>query len=101
MKKLLSLLLLLSLATTAFSNEPPDSIKFEPSLGVDLSTRYIWRGMMLDNAAQFQPWADLTYQNLSVGAWGSYASDGSFAEVDIYLSYAIKNFTFTLNDYFT
>ncbi|HKK58039.1 MAG TPA: hypothetical protein VJ937_01055 [Salinivirga sp.] len=100
--KLIKLCLLATLLPTyLFSSSNNDSLKIEPAIGLDLSTRYIWRGMMLDNAAQFQPWADLTYKHFSIGAWGSYATDGSFAEVDLYLSYAVKNFTFTLNDYFT
>ena len=100
--KLVKLCLLATLLPTyLFSSSSNDSLKIEPSIGIDLATRYIWRGMMLDNAAQFQPWADLTYKHFSIGAWGSYATDGRFAEVDLYLSYAVKNFTFTLNDYFT
>jgi hypothetical protein len=101
MKKivLLSLLVVLFLATYAQSSEDAPPIKAE--LGFDFVNRYFWRGAIVNSSPNLQPYLGLEYKGFSLGAWGSYATDGQFAEVDLFLSYSLKGFTLTLNDYYT
>jgi hypothetical protein len=70
------------------------------SFNADLVSRYIWRGLPLDLSANIQPYASLSYKDLSFGAWGSYSLANPYAEMDLYLSYSLGMFSFTLNDYF-
>lgn len=68
-----------------------DSLKEKPShlnVGFDFVTRYVWRGFDYGIAPAFQPTLaySTTYKKVGVevGAWGSYAVTGSFAEIDLY-----------------
>lgn len=77
--------------------------------GVDLMSRYIWRGLDLGGQSpSIQPFAefDLTSKDSDhkffLGAWGAYTfSPTSNQEVDLYLGYTFKEMiTFTFTDYF-
>lgn len=70
------------------------------SFNADLVSRYIWRGLPLDLHANIQPYASVTYKNFTLGAWGSYALSNPYAEADLYLSYDLGAFTFTVSDYY-
>jgi hypothetical protein len=75
------------------------------SLGVDLVSRYIWRGINLGGSSpHIQPGIEYSFgqSGLSVGAWGSYSlSLNAGAEADLYISYSPLDWlNFTLTDYF-
>lgn len=89
--------------------------KLSFSYGMDLVSRYIWRGVdwgeSLDGSSSphFQPTAAFSYNfgkagSLSLGVWGSYAFTGNYNENDIFLTYTVNtksgNFMVTLNDYY-
>ena len=85
------------------------------SVGADLVSRYIWRGIDYGNSPAIQPTLCFSWNGLSVGAWGSYAFSkhtiaindstmvdaGNFSEFDLYVSYTYKWFTLLFYDYFT
>lgn len=71
------------------------------SLSTDLVSRYVWRGLLYSANPNIQPTLDFTKGNFSVGAWGSYAVAAPYAEVDLYISYTLGNFTATIFDYYT
>jgi hypothetical protein len=77
-----------------------DSSSIALNVNADFVSRYIWRGMPLDQSANIQPYASITYKDFSFGAWGSYSLANPYAEIDLNLSYSISNFTLTLNDYY-
>lgn len=70
------------------------------SLNADLVNRYLWRGLLYSPNPNVQPYASLAYKGLTFGAWGSYGASTNYAEVDLYLSYSVKQFTLTINDYY-
>ena len=85
------------------------------SFGMDLVSRYIWRGIEYgagedgSSSPHFQPTAAFSLDlgkrgSLSLGVWGSYAFSGNYSESDVYLNYAINtksgNFSLTFNDYY-
>jgi uncharacterized protein (TIGR02001 family) len=84
------------------------------SLSADLVSRYIWRGLDVNSAANIQPAMSLTLGGFSTGVWGSYAiswidpeSDSYIfrSEVDLWASYThtFNNGTglaFYITDYF-
>jgi hypothetical protein len=83
-----------------FLSEADSSKNVSISFNTDFVSRYIWRGLPLSLNPNIQPYASLTFKNLSFGAWGSYALSAPYAEVDLYLSYNLSVFTLTLNDYY-
>ncbi len=94
---------LLFLLFTGFVIQPVAAqSKFTLDPGLDLMSRYIWRGLDFGNSPAIQPALELTNKKFTVGAWGSYATnDANFQEADLYVSYTLKElFTFTVTDYF-
>lgn len=72
-------------------------------LGVDLQTKYIWRGMeMMTEEAAPVVFPGFNYSNKGFYAYvlGGYAINGKYAEVDLGLSYTYKWLNVALNDYY-
>ena len=80
------------------SNASDDSLSF--NLNADLVSRYLWRGLLYSPNPNIQPYASISYKGLSFGAWASYGISTPYAETDLYLSYAIGQFTIAVNDYY-
>jgi hypothetical protein len=69
------------------------------SAGADIVSRYIWRGLNVNDAINIQPALSLSVSGFSVGFWGSYSLSNNSSE-DIYgqeldtwisYSYAFEN----------
>lgn len=96
---------------TAVKAPPP---RLTMSLGLDLVSRYIWRGVEYGVPGKtatpnFQPTAGLAYDlgkghSLGLGVWGSYAFDGDYEENDFYFNYTVAHsfgsLSVTVNDYY-
>ncbi|PKP52523.1 MAG: hypothetical protein CVT92_08520 [Bacteroidetes bacterium HGW-Bacteroidetes-1] len=81
--------------------QTPEHEKLTGFIGLDLASKYIWRGLKLSEGPVIQSNAELFFRRWNFGIWslaGFSAKDCS--EIDIYLSYTYKNFSLTLNDYF-
>ncbi len=80
--------------------------KAQFSVGADLVSRYIWRGVDYGNAPAVQPTVEFSAGNLAIGAWGSYAlgsNDGTstFREADLYASYGFDfGLSLGITDYY-
>lgn len=60
------------------------------SVGVELVSRYIWRGIDAADAPSVQPSISFGFEGWELGTWGSYSlSNGTTAgdEIDLYLGY--------------
>lgn len=91
-KSLLGMMLGISIMGNVFAQEV--------SLGADVVSRYIWRGLDFGNAVSVQPGLSVAFGDLEVGSWASYAITGSTAdEFDLYATYAIGDFSVGLTDY--
>jgi hypothetical protein len=66
----------------------------------DLVSRYIWRGLPLDLSPNIQPYATISFGNLSLCSWSSYSVSSSYAEIDWYLYYEAGPVAISLSDYF-
>lgn len=100
MKKLLYMALF-CLPLTIFSQEADTTKKSKSvSLNADFVSRYVWRGLLFSPSPNIQPYATFTCNNFSIGAWGSYGLAENYAEVDLFMSYQLKKFTFTVSDYY-
>lgn len=62
-------------------------------LGADFYSKYIWRGINVNDDYVFQPSVNVTYESFTVGVWGNldftdYAGEqGEFSEIDYYVDY--------------
>lgn len=78
-------------------------IKSNFHLGVDLQTKYVWRGMemMVEDAAPVLfPQVNYRFKGLYLYVMGGYSINGKYAEVDLGVSYTWKWLTIGLNDYY-
>ena len=72
-------------------------------LGLDLQTKYMWRGMEMmieESAPVLFPSVNYQYKGLYAYAMGGYAINGKYAEVDLGVSYTWKDITFGVYDYY-
>jgi len=100
MQKSTRSVLLLSLILIGFlTNAQESNSKFTINTTADLVNTYIWRGTVADQSPNFQPGMSISRGAFTLGTWASGNFTGTYKEVDLYLSYAVKNFTITLNDY--
>lgn len=119
MKKIIIALLFMVIAITSFAQEQPISIipnephsvnnwgaKLKSSnfhLGLDLQTKYMWRGMEMmseESSPVVFPGINYQWKGLYAYAMGGYAINGKYAEVDLGVSYTWKGLTVGLSDYY-
>ncbi|QQS36533.1 MAG: hypothetical protein IPM56_00855 [Ignavibacteriales bacterium] len=88
-RKILFFIVLLLCSTSMFAQE------FETNLNAELVSRYIWRGLNVNDAVNIQPALTFSAYGFSLGFWGSYSlsSDPSNTksalgqELDTWLGY--------------
>jgi len=80
----------------------------------DFVSRYVWRGLLVNNSPNIQPSLSITHSGLSFGFWGSYALSkiskseddfGTSQEIDTWMSYTLKfnngvNLSALVTDYY-
>lgn len=98
----------------AFSNKEEDDDEgeeaeeekgFPLTLGLDLVSRYVWRGIDFGASPAIQPYMEYSVGNdlvtWGIGAWGSYAFTGPAAsEADLYSYLSVGPVSLTFTDYF-
>ena len=117
MKRLFIALAIMAIATTSFAQSEQEIVSSETAknswgaklkesnfhLGLDLQTKYIWRGMeMMTNESAPVLFPCVNYSNKGFYAYvmGGYAINGKYAEVTLGLNYTYKWITVALNDYY-
>lgn len=116
MKKLICVVFVISFASIVVSNAQEnsndpvkinnwgDNLKTFPFvLGLDLQTKYIWRGMEMmtqKSSPVLFPSINYSWDGLSIYAMGGYAVNGKYAEVDLGVSYTWNGLTLGFNDYY-
>ena len=102
MKKLLVLVLaIFPMALFAQNTSKRKTSDFH--LGLDLQTKYIWRGMeMMTEESAPVLFPAINYQKNGVYAYvmGGYAINGKYSEVDLGVSYTYKWLTIGVNNYY-
>lgn len=80
---------------------------FSASAGADFVTRYIWRGLDINNTPNIQPSIAFGVSGFELGFWGSYTLSNQTAatdEIDAYLSYGFStdagDFSLMVTDYY-
>ncbi len=70
--------------------------------GVDVVSRYVWRGLDFGKSPSVQPWVEGDFKGYKLGVWGAYKTAGAgWQETDIYLSKSFKYVTFSIFDYYS
>jgi hypothetical protein len=81
-------------------NDKSDSIDFNG--GIDLMSRYVWRGLDFGNCPSIQPYVEADYKGYKLGAWGAYKTTGQgWQETDLYLTKSFEHVTFAVWDYYS
>lgn len=78
-------------------------IKSPFGLGLDIQTKYIWRGMEMtpeESAPVLFPSVNYSWNGLYAYFMGGYSINGKYAEVDAGLSYTLSDFTLGIYDYY-
>lgn len=74
----------------------------EVSVGADLVSSYVWRGVKFGEGAALQPYVEIANGGFAIGAWGSFglAHDDAL-EADLYVGYGFENGLYIgLTDYY-
>lgn len=113
LKKCLGIAVLAVLSVSAYAQDASETegknnwgaqLRQSPfGLGLDLQTKYMWRGMEMmteDSAPVLFPSLSYSTGGLYLYAMGGYAINGKYAEVDLGISYTLSSFTLGFNDYY-
>jgi hypothetical protein len=77
----------------------------QANLGVDIMSRYVWRGTDFGNSPSIQPDLSYTAGNFTIGSWAAIATSGNpdGSEIDWYASYDAETdagtFSLIITDY--
>jgi hypothetical protein len=85
---------------TLFAQEEKPESKVSVDYSVDFVSRYVWRGLLFSGNPNIQPTVSLTAGGFTIGSWASFAGSQEYAEIDLFATYSIGNFSFTLYDYY-
>ncbi len=96
----LLLVWLLALCSPAIiAQETPTKNKFKASLNAELLSNFAWRGLSITQSPTFIPTLMVKNDKLSFGMYG-FVDISGYEELDLELSYQLKDFTFILTDYY-
>lgn len=74
------------------------------AVGGELVSQYLWRGTVLSNEPNIEPYLELAYGSFTLGAWSSFSFDGDYKEQNFYLSYGFElgstSASLSLTDYY-
>lgn len=85
---LLATITLVALVGTAAAQE-----NVTVNTGLDLYSRYVWRGLDIANTPSIQPALSVGYAGLELGAWGAYTlsnQNSGSDEIDFWLGYTLE-----------
>jgi hypothetical protein len=103
MKSFSKILILLMVVLSIQQSYSQEKNKGSFDLGMDLVSRYTWRGIDYGEDPSVQPYLSYSIGGFEIGYWGAYAFNyEGFQETDLYLSYTFLNekLTVGLIDYF-
>ncbi len=92
--------LLLATSFSSYAQEENKEDKGKLNLAVDFSNRHVWRGQMSLDQECIKPTIEYVNKNFTIGAWGLYATDSSYDEIDLYIGYKIGNLSFMAYDFY-
>lgn len=96
----LMLAVVMLIPVSIMAQEEEKSSAFD--VGGDLVSSYLWRGTKFGNGPAIQPYLEVAFGNLAIGAWGNYNfTTNEAAEADLYISYGFDfGLSVGLTDYY-
>jgi len=85
--RLAFLLVLTILLSSNLTTNAQGKISVSPSI----TTRHYWRGIMVNNSANFEVDMAYTNKNFTFAAYGGYAFDNSYSEFDFHVGYKFND----------
>lgn len=96
-------LLAITVPARAQDEEPVSPV----SIGADIMSRYVWRGLDYGASPSIQPYLEVGIGNFAIGAWGAYAvtqtknNESGTQEMDLYANYTFAEMiTIGVTDYY-
>lgn len=104
MKKIITLFAILAITTSVFAQtDSTKKEKIEFSASLTLMSRNYSRGMNFGDGISIQPNVEASYKKVTFGVFGALTNNVKYnygTTFSTYLSYKVKNFTFSVYDYF-
>ncbi|NOU59450.1 hypothetical protein [Marinifilum caeruleilacunae] len=98
LKKLIPFIGLVCICLGVSAEKLPSKTKVNRS--IDFVSKHLWRGSNSGTAPTIEPTLELQTGRFTFGAWGAYATDDSYQEVDFYVSYNTPLFQFSVYDFY-
>jgi len=67
---------------------------------VDFMSMHTWRGFATSKSPTIEPSFVISRNNSTTGIWLAHSLDGNYSELDLYFTYNLKSFSFTVYDYY-
>lgn len=83
---------------SVFANKEIEII--ETDIHVDFRSMHIWRGIATSYSPTIEPTFEINRNNYATGIWLAQSIDGNYSELDLYLNYKLRDFSFTIYDYY-
>lgn len=93
---LIILIILISQSVCANKNEG----LINTTIQIDFRSMHVWRGIATSYVPSIEPSFEINQNNYKTGIWFAQSIDGNYTELDLYLTYNYKNFSFTIYDYY-
>ncbi len=72
----------------------------EINAGVDLFSRYVWRGTDFGDSPSIQPFVSFSFGNFEIGSWSAVSTTNCFKEFDLYAKASFSDFYAIVTDYY-
>jgi len=66
----------------------------------DIYSQYVWRGTQFGTGPSIQPGIAYTSGPFTMGAWSAWQHGGDGSENDLYATYSMGDYSFTITDYY-
>ncbi|MCG8411448.1 MAG: hypothetical protein MI739_09205 [Bacteroidales bacterium] len=83
----------------SFAKENEHIKSLNANFKVDFFSIHTWRGSAVKSPC-IEPSFEITKNNSTTGIWAAQSLDGNYTELDLYFKYSLKDFSFTVYDYF-
>lgn len=83
---------------SGFANKEINII--DTDIHVDFRSMHIWRGIATSYSPTIEPTFEINRKNYTTGIWLAQSFDGNYSELDLYLNYNYRDFSFTVYDYY-
>jgi len=83
-----------------YSNENEKIEVLNAEFKIDFMSIHTWRGFATSLSPTLEPSFKVTRNNSTTGIWLAHSLDGNYSELDLFFTYNLKSFSFTVYDYY-